>query len=64
MRIACVNPVSNTCFPVLAAKEVGFCKAEGLDTQVELVFGQPFSFLKAQDSINASFNCVWAGNGV
>ncbi len=47
MRIACVNLVSNTCFPVLAAKELGFYKAEGLDTQVELVFGPPFSLLAA-----------------
>ena len=37
MRIGCVDLVSNTCFPVLAAEELGFYKAEGLDTHVELV---------------------------
>ena len=39
MRIACPDLVSNTCFPVLAAEELGFYKAEGLDTHVELVPG-------------------------
>ncbi len=37
MRIACLDLVSNSFFPVLAAEELGFYKAEGLDTQVELV---------------------------
>ena len=37
MRIGCPDLVSNTCFPVLAAEELGFYKAEGLDTHVELV---------------------------
>ena len=31
MRIAAVDLVSNTCFPALAAEELGFYKAEGLD---------------------------------
>ena len=37
MRIAAVDLVSNTCFPALAADELGFFKAEGLDVQIELV---------------------------
>ena len=37
MRIAAVDLVSNTCFPVLAAAELGFFKDEGLDVGIELV---------------------------
>ncbi len=37
MRIAAVDLVSNTCFPALAADELGFFKAEGLDVKIELV---------------------------
>ncbi len=37
MRIAAVDLVSNTCFPVLAADELGFFKDEGLDVRIELV---------------------------
>ena len=37
MRIAAVDLVSNTCFPALAADELGFFKDEGLDVQIELV---------------------------
>jgi ABC-type nitrate/sulfonate/bicarbonate transport system substrate-binding protein len=37
MRIAAVDLISNTCFPVLAADELGFFKAEGLDARIELV---------------------------
>jgi ABC-type nitrate/sulfonate/bicarbonate transport system substrate-binding protein len=36
-RIAAVDLVSNTCFPALAAEELGFYKAEGLDARVELI---------------------------
>ena len=36
-RIAAVDLVSNTCFPALAADELGFFKAEGLDARVELI---------------------------
>ncbi|MGH7831086.1 MAG: ABC transporter substrate-binding protein [Candidatus Binatia bacterium] len=36
MRIAAVDLVSNTCFPALAAEELGFYKAEGLNAHVEL----------------------------
>ena len=35
--IAAVDLVSNTCFPALAADELGFFKAEGLDARIELV---------------------------
>jgi ABC-type nitrate/sulfonate/bicarbonate transport system substrate-binding protein len=37
MRIAAVDLISNTCFPALAAEELGFYRAEGLDAHVELV---------------------------
>ncbi len=37
MRIAAVDLVSNTCFPVLAADELGFFKDEGVDARIELV---------------------------
>ena len=37
MRIAAVDLVSNTCFPALAADELGFFKGEGLDARIELV---------------------------
>ena len=37
MRIAAVDLISNTCFPALAAEELGFFKAEGLDARIELV---------------------------
>jgi ABC-type nitrate/sulfonate/bicarbonate transport system substrate-binding protein len=37
MRIAAVDLVSNTCFPALAADELGFFKAEGVDAHIELV---------------------------
>ncbi|MDA1327132.1 MAG: ABC transporter substrate-binding protein, partial [Proteobacteria bacterium] len=37
MRIAAVDLVSNTCFPALAADELGYFKAEGLDARIELV---------------------------
>jgi len=37
LRIAAVDLVSNTCFPALAADELGFFKAEGLEAQIELV---------------------------
>jgi len=37
MRIAAVDLISSTCFPALAADELGFFKAEGLDARIELV---------------------------
>ena len=37
MRIAAVDLVSNTCFPALAADELGFFKDQGLDVRIELV---------------------------
>jgi len=37
MRIAAVDLVSNTCFPALAADELGVFKDEGLDAHIELV---------------------------
>ena len=36
LRIAAVDLISNTCFPALAADELGFFKAEGLDASIEL----------------------------
>ena len=37
IRIAVADFVTNTCFPLLAAEELGFFKGEGLDAQVELI---------------------------
>jgi NitT/TauT family transport system substrate-binding protein len=37
IRIAAVDLISNTCFPALAADELGFFNAEGLDARIELV---------------------------
>ena len=37
MRIAAVDLISNTCFPALAADELGFFNAKGLDARTELV---------------------------
>lgn len=37
MRIAAVDLISNTCFPALAADELGFFKGEGLEACIELV---------------------------
>jgi NitT/TauT family transport system substrate-binding protein len=37
MRIAAVDLITNTCFPVLAADELGLFKAEGLDVDIELL---------------------------
>jgi NitT/TauT family transport system substrate-binding protein len=37
MRIGCADFVSNTFFPVIAAEELGFYAAEGLDARVDLV---------------------------
>lgn len=37
MRIAAVDLVSNTCFPALAAEDLGFYKSSGLDAHIELV---------------------------
>jgi NitT/TauT family transport system substrate-binding protein len=37
MRIAAVDLVSNTCFPLLAAEELGLFQAEGLEVEIELL---------------------------
>lgn len=37
MRIAAVDLVSNTCFPALAASELGAFKRKGLDVEIELL---------------------------
>jgi NitT/TauT family transport system substrate-binding protein len=37
MRIAAVDLISNTCFPLLAADELGLFAAEGLDVEIELL---------------------------
>lgn len=36
LRIAAVDLISNTCFPALAADELGYFKTEGLDASIEL----------------------------
>jgi ABC-type nitrate/sulfonate/bicarbonate transport system substrate-binding protein len=37
LRIAAVDLISNTCFPALAAAELGFFQAEGLEARIDLV---------------------------
>jgi ABC-type nitrate/sulfonate/bicarbonate transport system substrate-binding protein len=37
LRIAAVDLISNTCFPALAADELGYFKAEGLQAHIELI---------------------------
>ena len=41
MRIAVPDLISNSYFPAVAAVELGFFKAEGLDVELELVFPVP-----------------------
>ena len=41
MRIAVPDLISNSYFPAVAAVELGFFKAEGLDAELELVFPVP-----------------------
>ncbi|MBI4492496.1 MAG: ABC transporter substrate-binding protein [Chloroflexi bacterium] len=41
MRIAVPDLISNSYFPAIAAVELGFFKAEGLDAQLELLFPVP-----------------------
>jgi ABC-type nitrate/sulfonate/bicarbonate transport system substrate-binding protein len=38
MKIAIPDMISNSYFPVAAAVELGFCKAEGLDMTLELIY--------------------------
>jgi NitT/TauT family transport system substrate-binding protein len=37
MRIAAVDLITNTCFPMLAAEVLGLFKAEGVDVEIELL---------------------------
>lgn len=41
MRLAVPDLISNSYFPAVAAVELGFCKAEGLDVELELLFPVP-----------------------
>ena len=38
MKIAIPDMISNSYFPAIAAVELGFFKAEGIDVQLELIF--------------------------
>jgi NitT/TauT family transport system substrate-binding protein len=58
MRIAAVDLVSNTCFPALAAEELGFYRAEGIEAHVEL-----FPMLGATKALrNGSADAMVAGS--
>ncbi len=58
MRIGCVDLVSNTSFPALAAQELGYYKAEGLDVKIELV-----AMLGATKALrNGSVDAIIAGS--
>ena len=41
MRVAVPDLISNSYFPAVAAVELGFFRAEGLDAEVELLFPVP-----------------------
>lgn len=49
MRIAVPDLISNSYFPAIAAVELGFFKAEGLDAELELVFPVPRTMAALRD---------------
>jgi ABC-type nitrate/sulfonate/bicarbonate transport system substrate-binding protein len=49
MRIAVPDLISNSYFPVIAAAELGFFRAEGLDATVELLFPVPKTMAALRD---------------
>lgn len=53
MHIAAVDLVSNTCFPALAAAELGAFKQEGLDAEIELVAALGATRALRQGSVDA-----------
>ena len=58
MQIGCVDLVSNTSFPALAAQELGFYKAESLDVKIELI-----AMLGATKALrNGSVDAIIAGS--
>lgn len=60
MRIAVSDLVTNTNFPIFAAEELGFFKAEGLETQVELI--KPAT--KAISALREGATDAYAGGSV
>lgn len=57
-RIAAVDLISNTCFPALAADELGYFKAEGLEARIEL-----FAMLGGTKALRAgSVDAMMAGS--
>ena len=49
IRVAVPDLVSNSYFPIIAAVELGFFKAEGFDASVELLFPVPKTFAALRD---------------
>jgi ABC-type nitrate/sulfonate/bicarbonate transport system substrate-binding protein len=49
IRIAVPDLVSNSYFPIIAAVELGYFKAEGFDASVELLFPVPKTFTALRD---------------
>ena len=49
MRIGLPDFVSNSYFPAIAAVELGFFEAEGLDMELELIFPVPRTFEALRD---------------
>jgi len=49
MRLAVPDLISNSYFPVIAAAELGFFQAEGLDVQLDLVFPVPKTMAALRD---------------
>lgn len=57
-RVAAVDLISNTCFPALAADELGYFKAEGLEASIEL-----FPMLNATKALhNGAADAMIAGS--
>jgi ABC-type nitrate/sulfonate/bicarbonate transport system substrate-binding protein len=58
MRVAAVDLISSTCFPLLAADELGLFKAEGLDVEIDLL---P-SLLGTRALRDGTVDCLAAGS--
>src|SRR5919202_5593259 len=49
LRVAVPDLISNSYFPAVAAVELGFFKAEGLDAELELIFPVPDTMAALRD---------------
>ena len=49
MKLAVPDMISNSYFPAIAAAELGFFEAEGLDIDVELIFPVDKAYMALRD---------------